>query len=202
MACVTGKSLVPVSIQAFGSFISSVIPAGKLEDFEIKLDGRAKVKSVFAKLENNVLTIYTGAIVSIGSVKFPEVPDASSLLMLFTIYGIKKAGLGEDFEVKSTDQGISEIKVDSNFQMLTGNLHLFMDKFNAFSKSFVPVEPVAPVQEVKEQKQEMAVTEVTTFEPEPEKKVKRSSNDSPYKGVPLENTPKIEVPADLDLKAV
>ena len=208
MLSCSGKSLVAINIAALQQFLNSVVPQGKLEGFEIKLDARAKVKSVFAKLENNCLTIYTGAIVSLGADKFPEVADVSSLLMLFAIYGIKKAGMNEDFEVKSTDQGIAEIKSDANFQMLTGNLKLFMDRFETINQqaiSQVPPVQETPKQEVVQESVEQAPTTNVQVQPVEEaapKKTSKAANESPFKGVPLVNTPKIEVPADLDLRNV
>lgn len=198
----SGKSLVPINIVAFQQFLNSVIPPGKLESFEIKLDGRAKVKSVFAKLEENVLTIYTGALVGVGLQKFPEVTEPVSLLMLFALYGIKKAGLNEDFEVKSTDQGIAEVKTDANFQMLAGNLHLFMQRFLVINDQAIAAPEPAPTVQEPVNSTETVVSEQAVEAPVKEKKSKASAQDSPYKGIPLENTPKIEVPADLDLRMV
>jgi len=201
MLTCTGKSLVPINIFALQQFLGSVIPKGKLEDFEIHLDARGRVKSVFAKLEGNCLTIYTGAIVGLGSQKFSEISDSVSLLMLFAIYGIKKAGLAEDFEIKSTDQGIAEIKTDANFQMLSGNLNLFMDRFSVINAQAIQTQVESVPAAVPEPSDKPSVTSEPVVTEAP-KKTTRSSSESPYKGVPLENTPKIDVPDGLDLRAV
>jgi len=193
MVTVTGKCLVPVNLTQLQVFLDSLVPKDKLQEFTVKLDGREKVKSVFAKLVGAELTVYTGAIVNLGLQKFPEVPDIVSQLMLFCLFGIKKAGDNVDFEIKSTDAGVDECKSDPAFQMLSGKINLFVARF---SQTSVP-EPVVQVTEV------VAPNVTTTQEPVKEEKAKKTSvKDSPYKGVPLTDVPQIEVPANLNLIGV
>lgn len=199
MVKVTGKSLIPVRFDALEQFLNSVVPQDKLPEFNIKLDARSNAKSTFAKLAGKDLTIYTGTIVNAGSVRFPEITDVESLLMLFTIYGIKNAGAGIDFEIKNTDAGISGLRIDVTFQMLSEKLHFFMDRFrpmnavpvqqNMFDSAVMPApetpkNAVAEQASVKEQKKDAKV------------------GVSPFKDVPLGDTPKIQVPEGLDLRMV
>lgn len=210
MVTCTGKSLIPISIEAFQSFMNSVVPQAKLPEFTIKLDARPRVKSVFAKLEGTELTLYTGPIVNQGAQKFSEISDAFSLLMLFTIYGVKKAGAGEDFEVKTNDQGVSNTKCDTVFQELSGKVHFFVEKFVPINQQAImaSVEPVlAPdatpsISTTPGQPVGQYIPDSQPVQDTVEKPKKASSKVSPFKDVPLENTPKIDVPDDLDLRQV
>ena len=195
MLTLTGKSLVPVNLQQLQSFLNSLVPADKLPEFVIKLDGREKVKSVFAKLAGSELTVYTGAIVNLGSQKFSEVPDIVSQLMLFCLYGIKKAGDHIDFEIKSTDVGVDEVKQDAAFQMLSGKINLFVDRFNAMP---VPEQPVVQVTQVAVEPKQAMIKPVKESKP----KTVGGVPESPYKDVPLGEVPLVEIPADLDLRTV
>lgn len=194
MLTVGGRSLVPVNLPQLQAFLNSVVPAEKLPEFTIKVDGREKVKSVFAKLVGTELTIYTGAIVNLGLQKFSEVPDITSQLMLFCLYGIKKAGDHVEFEIKSTDAGVNDVKSDPAFQMLSGKIGLFMDRFG---QTNVP-EPVVEVTHV--------AVEPKPADPKPIKESKPKSVGgvpvSPYKDVPLGEVPQVELPAGLDLRMV
>jgi len=187
MITVGGKSCIPIGVDNLRRFLEMLVPADKLPDFVVKLDGREKVKSVFAKLDGSVLTVYTGAVACCGAECFPEVKDARSLLFLFIFYGVKKAGVKQGFEIKSNAQGVSALKSDSDFQVLTNQISLFMDKFDSMFKD-VPVVSVDVGQVIKESV--------------PKKQSEKEPKDPGSVFVPLGETPKIEVPEGLDLTAV
>jgi hypothetical protein len=91
--------------------------------------------------------------------------------------------------------------------MLSGNLNLFMDRFSVINAQAIqtPVEAVPAAVPEPSDKPSYSPEPSVTSEPvvtEAPKKTTRSSSESPYKGVPLENTPKIDVPDGLDLRAV
>ena len=206
MITCTGKSLIPISFDAYQKFMSSVIPPQKLPDFNIKLDARSNVKSTFAKLKGIDLTLYTGAMINYGLSKFPNILDVESLLMLFTLYGVKKAGMGVDFEAKTTDAGIAELKCDTDFQFLLEKLPLFMAKFIPLNKQALASVSfsVNVVQEASVDSSSVGspLSESALVETEKSAPKTRATNVSPYKNVPLSDTPKISVPADLDLRTV
>ena len=189
----TGKSLIPISFEVYQKFMNSVVPSAKLPEFNIKLDARSNAKASFAKLKGIDLTIYTGTIVNLGSQKLPDIPDPLSFVILFTIYGVKKAGTGGEFDIKTTDAGIAELKCDPDFQVLSSQLHFFMEKFVPLNTQAIS----APVMSM----ESSGETVVTESKPVTEQKVSKIL-ESPYKGVPLGDTPKIVVPADLDLRTV
>ena len=184
MVTCTGKSLIPINFDVFQTFMNSVVPSTKLPEFNIKLDGRANSKATFAKLSGIDLTIYTGTIVNLGAQKFSDVEDAESLVMLFTIYGVKKAGQGGSFEIKSTDAGIAELKSDPDYRALLGSLNAFMSKFRPLNAHAISMGSV--------------IGDAT----EKASKAKSGVPVSPYKDIPLTDVPQIEVPADLDLRYV
>ena len=191
----TGKSLIPISFEVYQKFMNSVVPPNKLPEFTIKLDARSNAKASFAKLKGTELTIYTGTIINLGSQKLPNIPDPMSFIMLFTIYGIKKAGIGGEFDLKTTDAGLAELKCDTDFQALSGQLHFFMEKFiplNSQAISTPSMFDTAPVVST--------VENAGSVNTPKEKKTK--VDESPYKGQPLGETPKIQVPVDLDLRTV
>ena len=200
MVTFTGRSIVPINFDSFQKFINSLVPSDRVESVEIKLDGREKVKSVFAKLEGTTLTIYTGAIVNCSNGKFPECQRLQSLILLFILYGIKKLNRGDSFEIKTTDASISNIKAETDFATMTKQLPLFENKLlelhpNAYDA--VVHETPAP--------SPMVITETASAEPvQPVVKANKSHKKGASNAVflPLENTPKIECPADLDLTQV
>ena len=187
----TGKSLIPISFEVYQKFMNSVVPADKLPEFNIKLDARSNAKSTFAKLKGTELTIYTGCIINLGSQKLPNIPDPMSLLMLFTIYGVKKAGIGGEFEIKTNDTGVAELKCDTDFRALSGQLHFFMEKFIPLTTQAISAPATATVSSTVSEAPKPVTEQKSTKTPA-----------SPYKGQPLGETPKIQVPADLDLRTV
>ena len=193
MVSCTGKSLIPISFEVYQKFMNSVVPSAKLPEFNIKLDARSNAKASFAKLKGIDLTIYTGTIINLGPQKLPDIPDPLSFVILFTIYGVKKAGTGGEFDIKTTDAGIAELKCDPDFQVLSSQLHFFMEKFVPLNTQAIS----APVMSM----ESSGETVVTESKPVTEQKASKIL-ESPYKGVPLGDTPKIVVPADLDLRTV
>lgn len=190
----TGKSLIPISFDVYQKFMNSVVPPNKLPEFNIKLDARSNAKASFAKLKGVDLTIYTGTIINLGAQKLPNISDALSLVILFTIYGVKKAGTGGEFELKTNDAGVAELKCDPDFQALSGQLHFFMEKFAPLNTQAISASVMSSVSS--DGKTVVAESKSAT-EPKPAK-----TPASPYKGQPLGETPKIQVPADLDLRTV
>ena len=200
----TGKTCIPISLDAVSKFFNRIVPEDKLSEFNIKLDGRANVKSVYAKLEGTTLTIYTGGVLNSGSVHFPNL-SSQALLILLIIFGIKKAGMGQSFEIKAADQSVAECLADQDFVHLQGQLQNFCEKFvqlypNAFVEDVQPVNEKTVVQSQPLENQ----SNEKFAESKPKAKKTSSKKNAVDESVfiPLENTPKIECPADLDLTQV
>ena len=178
----TGRSLIPISFDVFEKFMNSVVPSAKLPEFNVILDDRAKIKATFAQLEGVTLTIFTGPIISMGQTKLTDVSDVLTMLMLFTLYGVKKAGQGQNFILKTKDDAVAGLYADNDFQELKSKVHFFMEKFKPLNDQALASMPV-----VQQDQQE---------------KTTKKAGVSPYKDIPLGDTPKIEVPENLDLRMV
>ena len=198
MVTISGKSLVPVNFEALGKFFNVLVPPEKLASFNVKLDGREKVKSVFAKLDEKELTVYTGGIVNCMGDKFPECTSFQSLILLFILYGIKQASMGQVFEVKTTDSSISAIRADEQFSQTMTQLPLFERKL----MQLYPDAFTASVEDVKAAPIVSGSIKPVAGEKEKPKKAAKKKVTEGIKTAPLDNTPKIEVPADLNLMEV
>ena len=196
MVICTGKSCIPVNFQTFEQFFNKLVPEDKLATLDIKFDGRENVKSVFAKLTDTTLTLYTGSIKNFGDQHFQKSPE--DLLILFTIYGVKCAGVSESFECKVNDQSIAKIKADDKFIQLVDKVGQFKAKYlQLYPEGFTPSVPA-------ESKPVTESVAVSVGAPKKAVKASKSKSKTVDKSmfIPLENTPKIDCPPDLDLTQV
>ena len=182
MITVSGKSLVNINTNSLQNFLNSFVTPEQIDNFSLKFDARPNVKSTFLKMDETAATIYTGAVSSEWMNKFGSEDGVSSdfdALMFLILFALKKRIRKESFDMKLSDSCMSYARMDEDFTKTGETIKILVKKF---------LETYPDAQQVVE-----TVSSTSS-------KSKKESNPNKY--VPLVDTPKIEVPDDLDLMTV
>lgn len=185
MIKVVGTSKVDVNMLALEQLLNNILPDGFTDEMEIKMDARGNVKSTFMKIDPGTVakcSIYTGAIETEWDAQFASTDNVKTqqeALIFISAFAVKKFLSKSKYDMKLAN--MPNIRVEDDFNEIKTLIAALVEKYNEIAPT---VQGSVPS---------------TSSVPSAKPATRAKAPINPNAGVPLEGTPHVDIPEDLDL---